>query len=133
MERSTETEMNTRLSRSKQCGSVATSSFPLEPFVDPKTVSAFFPVPRAAVLRMTREGKIRGYAYKGRLRHVYRNRLSEVSADFEAASTTIESSYHQRTFNPPRLSGSPIFCDSSNILCPDCARCVPNVTLREGA
>ena len=33
---------------------------------------------------MTREGKIRGYAYKGRLRHVYRYRLSEVSADFEA-------------------------------------------------
>ena len=52
--------------------------------MDVKTVSAFLAVSRADVLRMTREGKIRGYPYKGRLRHVYRYRLSEVSADFEA-------------------------------------------------
>lgn len=59
------------------------SAFPLEPFVDAKTVSAFLSIPRADVLRMTRERRIRGYPYKGRLRHVYRYRLSEVSADFE--------------------------------------------------
>jgi hypothetical protein len=41
-------------------------------------------LPRPEVLRLTREGKIRGYAYKGRLRHVYRYRLSEVSEDFAA-------------------------------------------------
>jgi hypothetical protein len=38
-------------------------------------------------LRMTREGKIRGYAYKGRSRHVYRYRLSEVSEDFSALAS----------------------------------------------
>ena len=40
---------------------------------------------------------------------------------------------HQRTFNPLRPLRSRLFCGFSNILCPDCARCVPNVILREGA
>jgi hypothetical protein len=34
-----------------------------------------------------------GYSYKGRLRHVYRNRLSEVSADFEGLAS------HKRTIS----------------------------------
>ncbi len=55
-----------------------------EPFVDAKAVAAFLSINRAEVLRLTREGKIRGYAYKGYLRHVYRYRLSEVSEDFAA-------------------------------------------------
>lgn len=55
-----------------------------EPFVDAQTVAAFLSINRAEVLRLTREGKIRGYAYKGYLRHVYRYRLSEVSEDFAA-------------------------------------------------
>jgi hypothetical protein len=58
--------------------------FALEPFVSPEIVAAFFSVSRSEVLRMTRERKIRGYPYKGRLRHVYRYRLSEVSEDFAA-------------------------------------------------
>jgi hypothetical protein len=62
----------------------ASPSFPMEPFVDASTVSAFLSVPRPDVLRMTRERRIRGYPYKGRLRHVYRYRLSEVSEDFAA-------------------------------------------------
>jgi hypothetical protein len=71
-------------SSSGQTGNVSVSPFPLEPFVDAETVSSFLSVPRADVLRMTRDGKIRGYPYRGRLRHLYRYRLSEVSADFEA-------------------------------------------------
>jgi hypothetical protein len=55
-----------------------------EPFVDAQAVSEFLAVRRAEVLKLTREGKIRGYAYRGRQRHVYRYRLSEVSQDFEA-------------------------------------------------
>jgi hypothetical protein len=55
-----------------------------EPFVDAKAVAAFLSISRDDVLRLTREGKIRGYAYKGHLRHVYRYRLSEVSEDFAA-------------------------------------------------
>jgi len=66
---------------------VCESPFRLEPFVQADTVAAFFSIPRSDVLRMTREGKIRGYPYKGRLRHVYRYRLSEVSADFEAVAS----------------------------------------------
>jgi len=56
----------------------------LEPFVDADTVADFLSIRRAEVLRLTREGAIRGYAYRGRQRHVYRYRLSEVSQDFEA-------------------------------------------------
>jgi hypothetical protein len=55
-----------------------------EPFVDAKAVAVFLSVSRADVLRLTRQGKIRGYAYKGYVRHVYRFRLSEVSEDFAA-------------------------------------------------
>lgn len=55
-----------------------------ERFVDAESVAAFLSIPRADVLKLTRQGKIRGYAYKGYLRHVYRYRLSEVSADFAA-------------------------------------------------
>jgi len=56
----------------------------LESFVDAKVVAEFLAMRRAEVLKLTREGKIRGYAYRGRQRHVYRYRLSEVSQDFEA-------------------------------------------------
>ena len=56
----------------------------LEPFVDAQVVAEFLAVRRAEVLKLTREGRIRGYAYRGRQRHVYRYRLSEVSQDFEA-------------------------------------------------
>src|SRR5262249_51138967 len=83
-------EMNGLPNGSRGTDVVPASSLQLEPFVDPKTVSAFFSIPRADVLRMTREGKIRGYAYKGRFRHVYRYRLSEVSADFEAFASRPE-------------------------------------------
>ena len=55
-----------------------------EPFVDAQAVAAFLSISRAEVLKLTRQGKIRGYAYKGLLRHVYRYRLSEVSNDFAA-------------------------------------------------
>lgn len=55
-----------------------------EHFVDAQAVAAFLSISRAEVLKLTRQGKIRGYAYKGYLRHVYRYRLSEVSKDFAA-------------------------------------------------
>jgi hypothetical protein len=55
-----------------------------EPFVDAQVVSKFLSVRRTEVLKLTRDGKIRGYAYRGQQRHVYRYRLSEVSQDFEA-------------------------------------------------
>jgi hypothetical protein len=63
----------------------------LEPFVDAQVVSEFLAVTRADVLKLTREGKIRGYAYKGQQRHVYRYRLSEVSSDFVALLTPVRS------------------------------------------
>lgn len=81
------TELNGLLDVPRDRGSVPASPFSLEPFVDAKTVSASLVVSRADVLRMTRDGKIRGYAYKGRLRHVYRYRLSEVSVDFECLAS----------------------------------------------
>jgi hypothetical protein len=59
-----------------------------EPFVDAQVVAEFLSVRRAEVLRLTREGKIRGYAYRGQQRHVYRYRISEVSSDFAALLTT---------------------------------------------
>ena len=80
-------EMNVAPNRLGEKGGTSSSSFSLEPFVSPETVSAFLSVARPDVLRLTREGKIRGYPYKGRLRHVYRYRLSEVSADFEALAS----------------------------------------------
>jgi hypothetical protein len=52
--------------------------------VNAESVAAFLSISRDEVLRLTRQGKIRGYGYKGYLRHVYRYRLSEVSADFAA-------------------------------------------------
>jgi hypothetical protein len=55
-----------------------------ERFVDAESIAAFLSISRSDVLKLTRKGKIRGYAYKGSLRHVYRYRLSEVSADFAA-------------------------------------------------
>lgn len=69
---------------SSDTGNDSVPLFPLEPFVNAEKVASFLSVPRADVLRMTRERKIRGYPYKGRLRHVYRYRLSEVSEDFAA-------------------------------------------------
>lgn len=59
----------------------------LEPYVDAQVVAEFLAVRRAEVLELTREGKIRGYAYRGQQRHVYRYRLSEVSYDFAALLT----------------------------------------------
>src|SRR5215472_7880316 len=53
-----------------------------ECFVDAAAVAAFLSISRAEVLRLTRQGKIRGYAYKGSVRHVYRYLLSEISEDF---------------------------------------------------
>jgi hypothetical protein len=90
---STESETNGRPNVLRERGMGPTSPSPLEPFVDAKTVSAFLAVSRADVLRMTRDSKIRGYAYKGQLRHVYRYRLSEVSADFEGFAS------HKRTIS----------------------------------
>jgi Family of unknown function (DUF6522) len=60
-----------------------------EPFVDAQAVAEFLAVRRAEVLKLTREGKIRGYAYRGQQRHVYRYRLSEVSSDFAALLTPV--------------------------------------------
>jgi hypothetical protein len=62
---------------------LANASTP-ERFVDAQVVSEFLAVRRAEVLKLTREGKIRGYPYRGEQRHVYRYRLTEVSQDFEA-------------------------------------------------
>ena len=93
----TEFEMNSLPSVPRERASEPASPFPLEPFVDAKTVSAFLAVSRADVLRMTPDGKIRGYAYKGELRHVYRYRLSEVSADFEGLDS------HKRTISEVAL------------------------------
>lgn len=62
-----------------------------EPFVDAQVVSEFLAIRRAEVLKLVREGKIRGYAYRGQQRHVYRFRLSEVSSDFVALLTPARS------------------------------------------
>jgi len=66
------------------------SEAPAQPerFVDAKAVGAFLSISRADVLRLTRQSKIRGYAYKGYLRHVYRYRLSEVAEDFAHSLTS---------------------------------------------
>ena len=77
-------DMSVALIASSQTASERQPPSRLESFVDADSVSSFLSVPRSDVLRMTREGKIRGYAYKGRSRHVYRYRLSEVSEDFSA-------------------------------------------------
>ena len=42
---------------------------PPEPSVDAQVVAEFLAVRRAEVLKLTREGKIRGYAYRGQQRH----------------------------------------------------------------
>ena len=49
------------------------SPTPFELFVD-ATVATFLAIRGAEVRKLSREGKIRGYAYRGRLRHVYRYR-----------------------------------------------------------
>ena len=59
-------DMSSALIASNQTDSEPRPPFRLEPFVDADSVSSFLYVPRSDVLRMTREGKIRGYAYKGR-------------------------------------------------------------------
>ncbi len=63
----------------------------LEPYVDAQVVAEFLSVRRPDVLKLTREGKIRGYAYRGKQRHVYRYRLSEVNSDFAALLTPTRS------------------------------------------
>ena len=62
----------------------STASDSLEPFVDAEMVASFLSIRRPEVLKLTREGIIRSYPYRGRVRHVYRYRLSEVAADFAA-------------------------------------------------
>ena len=59
-----------------------------ERFVDAAVVADFLSIRRDEVLKLTREKAIRGYAYRGRQRHVYRYRLSEVSADFATLSNS---------------------------------------------
>ena len=61
-----------------------TAAAPIEPYVDADTVAAFLSDTRDSVLKLTRAGKIRSYPYKGRQRHVYRFRLSEVAEDMVA-------------------------------------------------
>jgi len=65
---------------------VPTNAAQFEPFVEAADVASFLSVPRAEVLKLTRERKIRGYPYRGRQRHRYRYRLSEVMQDFVALS-----------------------------------------------
>ncbi len=55
-----------------------------ERFVDAAVVADFLSIRRDEVLKLSREGAIRGYPYRGQQRHTYRYRLSEVSADFAA-------------------------------------------------
>jgi hypothetical protein len=64
--------------------SVRSGALVPEPFVDADTVAEFLSDSRDEVLKLTRAGKIRGYPYKGRQRHVYRYRLSEVAEDMAA-------------------------------------------------
>ena len=68
---------------------------PLEPFVDADAVAKFLSLRRPEVLKLTREGIIRGYPYRGQLRHVYRYRLSEVGADFAALRKPARSTISQ--------------------------------------
>ena len=76
--------MTSREQQAYRADSLAAPVTQLEPFVDAQVVAEFLAVRRPEVLKLTREGKIRGYAYRGQQRHVYRYRLSEVSQDFEA-------------------------------------------------
>ncbi len=71
-------------SRSDSGDNVAFRHTQEEPFVDADATAAFLSIKRAEVLKLTRQGKIRGYAYKGYVRHSYRFRLSEVGEDFAA-------------------------------------------------
>ena len=71
-------------------GIVAAPVSVLEPFVDAQAVAEFLSLRRPEVLKLTREGKIRGYAYRGRQRHVYRYRISEVSSDFAALIAPVQ-------------------------------------------
>jgi hypothetical protein len=95
-------DMSVSLIASSQTASERQSPFRLEPFVDADSVSSFLSLPRSDVLRMTREGKIRGYAYKGRSRHIYRYRLSEVSEDFSALACTRRATISQAAFASQR-------------------------------
>ncbi len=74
-------------SSSKSLAHEGATSFGIERFVAAEIVAEFLSVSRADVLRLTRAGSIRGYAYRGQQRHVYRYRLSEVSVDFTALGT----------------------------------------------
>jgi hypothetical protein len=56
----------------------------IEKFVDAEVVADFLSIRRDEVLKLSREGAIRSYPYRGQQRHTYRYRLSEVSADFAA-------------------------------------------------
>ncbi len=71
-------------------GTAGTPISGLEPFVDAQAVAEFLSLRRPEVLKLTREGKIRGYAYRGRQRHVYRYRISEVSSDFAAQIAPVQ-------------------------------------------
>ncbi len=60
---------------------------PLERFVNAQTVAEFLAISKANVLKLTREGKIRSYPYRGIQRRLYCYRLSEVNSDFAALCT----------------------------------------------
>jgi hypothetical protein len=53
-----------------------------ERFVTEDVVAEFLSISRKEVLKLTRDGRITGYPYCGRVRKRYRYRLSEVSRDF---------------------------------------------------
>lgn len=55
---------------------------PLERFVNNEAVANFLDIPKKDVQKLTREEKITGYPYCGKVRKRYRYRLSEVARDF---------------------------------------------------
>ena len=60
---------------------MATNTF--EPFVDAEAVAEFLSITRREVLKLTREGRITGYAISGQQRKTYKYRLSEVERDIK--------------------------------------------------
>ena len=52
-----------------------------EAFVSVETVADFLRLNRAQVLKLSRSGVIRAYPVSGKLRHIWKYRLSEVSED----------------------------------------------------
>jgi hypothetical protein len=66
-----------------------------ERFVDAEVVADFLSMPRREVAKLTREGKLTGYAISGTRRLTYKYRLSEVAEDlanFRKPRTIVRSS-----------------------------------------